>query len=185
MIYSRQAPGLYRLLKNVLCLLILGQLASCTGADNGADHTHPTAASNAEDPTLAGLHLVSPRLHAPAPGQPVSAGYFTLMNHGAEAVTLVGVESTEANVQMHTTQTVDAGTSMRPLDEVVIEPDQQTVFRPGGHHLMIREISSEALAAQSLPVELVLANGSRLPSALDIVPMNEWMQGAGEDHSMH
>jgi copper(I)-binding protein len=107
------------------------------------------------------------------------------MNHGAKAVTLVGVASTEASVEMHTTRTEDAGTSMRPLEQVVIEPDQQTVFRPGGHHLMIREISSGALAAQSLPVELILANGSRLPSALDIVPMSEWMQGSAGDHSMH
>lgn len=185
MIYSLQAPGFNRLLKSVLCLVILGQLASCADAESGADHQHPAASASTEDPALAGLHLVSPRLHAPVPGQPVSAGYFTLMNHGTKAVTLVGVESTEASVQMHTTRTEDAGTSMRPLEQVVIEPDQQTVFRPGGHHLMIREISTEALVAQSLPVELILANGSRLPSALDIVPMSEWMQGSADDHSMH
>ena len=74
---------------------------------------------------------------------------------------------------------------MRPLEQVVIEPDQRTVFRPGGNHLMIREISDKALMANTLAVELVLANGSRLPAALDIVPMNEWMQGSSGDHSMH
>ena len=185
MILLQQASRLPNLLKSVLFLLILGQLASCADPEDTADHKSPTKAVSAEDPTLAGLHLLSPRLLAPVPGQPVSAGYFTLMNHGAKAVTLVGIESTEARVQMHTTRTEDAGTSMRPLERVVIEPDQQTVFRPGGHHLMIREISGDALAAQSLQVELILANGSRLPAALDIVPMSEWMQESVGDHSMH
>jgi len=138
-----------------------------------------------EDNALAGLHLASARLHAPAPGQPVSAGYFTLMNHGVEAVTLVGVESTQAKVQMHTTRTEGAGTSMRPLEKVTIEPDQQTVFRPGGHHLMIRDIDQAAFTSSYLSVELVFADDSRLPAALEIVPMGEWMQGSPVDHSMH
>lgn len=185
MTHSRQASWFQSLRKSVFCLVILGQLTSCADADNAAQQTPHTAAAHAEDPALAGLHLVNPRLHAPAPGQPVSAGYFALMNNGAKAVTLVGVESTEARVEMHTTQTEDSGTSMRPLEQVVIEPDQRTVFRPGGNHLMIREISDKALMANTLAVELVLANGSRLPAALDIVPMNEWMQGSSGDHSMH
>ena len=67
MIYLPQAPGFNRLLKSVLCLVILGQLASCADAESGADHKHPDTSASTEDPALAGLHLVSPRLHAPVP----------------------------------------------------------------------------------------------------------------------
>ena len=34
---------------------------------------------------------IDARVHAPTHGQPMSAGYFTLMNHGSEAVTVVGI----------------------------------------------------------------------------------------------
>jgi len=173
------------LTQNLFCLLALGSLAGCSDpAESGADAVDAPMMSH-QASAVAGLHLLNARVNSPVPGQPVSAGYFTLMNHGLEAVTLVGVESELASVEMHTTRTEPAGTSMRPLAEVIIEPDQQTVFRPGGHHLMLRDIATEALAAKSLAVTFRFADGSRLPGALAIVPMDEWMQNSAGDHSMH
>jgi len=169
--------------RTVLILLATTVLMSCSGA--ATEDSSAGSSVGAQESATADLHLMAARLHSPAPGQPVSAGYFTLMNHGDAPVTLVNVESSAADVEMHTTRVEAAGTSMRPLENVLIAPDASAVFRRGGHHLMIRNVTPEALAAKSLPVTLVFADGRQLKSHLAIVPMDEWMQNKAGDHSMH
>ena len=73
------------------------------------------------------MHLVDARIHAPAPGQPMSAGYFMLMNHGSKAVTLTGFISDTVAVQMHTTKVENNGTTMRPLNSITIAADDQII----------------------------------------------------------
>jgi len=169
--------------RTLLMLLATTVLMSCSGA--ATEEPSAGTSVDAQESATADLHLVEARLHAPVPGQPVSAGYFTLMNHGDAPVTLVKVKSSAADVEMHTTRVESAGTSMRPLEKVLIAPDASAVFRPGGHHLMIRNLTPEALAAKNVPVTLVFADGRQLKSHLAIVPMGEWMQHKAGDHSMH
>ena len=116
-------------------------LIGCGGSDQGASaesaSTENPSSNNGQESysqnpglkdALAGMHLIDARVHAPAPGQPMSAGYFTLMNHGREAVTLVGINSDAVTVQMHTTSLENNGTTMRPLDAITIAPDDQIIF---------------------------------------------------------
>ena len=56
---------------------------------NQAPPIEPQVAS--PDAAIAFLHLVEARVNEPAPGQRMSAGYFTLMNHGTGAITLTNI----------------------------------------------------------------------------------------------
>ena len=106
----------------LLPLLIASALVGCSAEDNGGAASVNSAAQTGGTPSQmvndhpasqsAGMHLVDARIYAPAPGQPMSAGYFMLMNHGSEAVTLTGFISDTVAVQMHTTKVENNGTTM-------------------------------------------------------------------------
>ena len=105
----------------------------------------------------------------------MSAGYFTLMNHGTEAITLTNIVSSSADVQMHATTLETTGTTMRPLTEITIAPDSQIVFQPGGNHLMISNLPADA---KSLPVTMTFDNGGSLNASFAVIPLNAWMNTA-------
>ncbi len=104
-----------------------------------------------------------------------------LMNHGSEAVTVVGITSDAVTVQMHTTSVENNGTTMRPLDTVTIAPDDQIIFQPGGNHLMIRDLPADL---KSLPLTMRFSNGASLETKFNVLPMEQWMN-KGVDHSNH
>ena len=169
-------------------------LMGCSGSDNDASadtastenlSSNSGQESYSQNPglkdALAGMHLIDARVHAPAPGQPMSAGYFTLMNHGREAVTMIGITSDAVSVQMHTTSVEDNGTTMRPLDAIIIAPDDQITFQPGGNHLMIRDLPADL---ESLPLTMQFSNGASLKTVFNVLPMDQWMN-QDIDHSNH
>ncbi len=175
-----------------VALLTALSLLSCGGSDKDASadsaSTENPSSNNGQEShsqsprlkdALTGMHLIDARVHAPAPGQPMSAGYFTLMNHGREAVTVVGITSDAVSVQMHTTSVETNGTTMRPLDAITIAPDDQIIFQPGGNHLMIRDLPADL---RSLPLTMQFSNGARLETVFNVLPMDQWMN-QGMDHS--
>ena len=146
--------------------------AKSAGNDSSASKAHDDHQMETRDNAIAALHLVEARVNEPAPGQRMSAGYFTLMNHGTEAITLTKIASDAADVQMHTTTLEASGTTMRPLDEITIAPNSQVVFQPGGNHLMISNLSAEA---KSLPMTMTFDNGGSLDTSFTVIPMDAWM----------
>ena len=159
--------------------------------DNSAEQTSNPPGQTASNQSatqaaaMAGMHLIDARIHAPAPGQPISAGYFTLMNHGSEAVTLSGLTSDTVSVQMHTTKVENNGTTMRPLNTITIAADDRIIFKPGGNHLMIRELPSDL---KSIALVMQFENGASLEATFNVLSMDEWMgqqMSPGMDHSDH
>ena len=166
-------------------LLVTVLMTSCSAGmeqDNaneiGADLTAPMSDTSAIDV----LHMVSPRINIPAPGQTNAAGYFTLMNHGFESVTLTRISAAGLDVQMHTTVVEGAGTTMRPLTSVTIAADEQAVFQPGGKHLMIRNLPT---GVENLALNMEFADGSILQTTFALIPMQQWMDGGQNPHQGH
>ena len=170
--------------KALAVLLFAVTLQGCGTDDgstkvSGSDDSVPAAHSNhqmdARDTAIASLHLVEARVNEPAPGQRMSAGYFTLMNHGTQAITLIKIVSASADVQMHTTTREASGTTMRPLNEIIIAPNSQIVFQPGGNHLMISNAPTDT---KSLPMTMMFDNGGSLNANFTVIPMDTWMNTA-------
>ena len=167
----------FRLGKAIGITLIAITLQGCgTEADSAHGSDSPIVQNdhqmNAHDTAIASLHLVEARVNEPAPGQRMSAGYFTLMNHGTEAITLTAITSDSANVQMHTTTREASGTTMRPLNEIIIAPNSQIVFQPGGNHLMISNAPPDT---KSMPMTMTFDNGGSLKADFTVIPMDTWM----------
>ncbi len=106
----------------------------------------------------------------PNPAAP-SAAYFTLAA-GNEARVLTGATSNEVeHIEMHETMAHGGMTSMQPLDRVEIPAHGETVFAPGGRHMMLFGLSDEAKAAGTLTIDLHFADGAVLPVAFAFDPV--------------
>ena len=195
-----KTPKLFqqRPFQSLFVLLMASALMGCSAGDgdvtvneNSAEQTGGSTSQTANDQSaakaaaMAGMHLIDARIHAPAPGQPMSAGYFTLMNHGSEAVTLTGLTSDTVSVQMHTTKVENNGTTMRPLNAITIAADDQIIFQPGGNHLMIRDLPSDL---KSIALVMQFEHGASLETTFNVLAMDEWMKQqmtSGMNHSDH
>lgn len=91
------------------------------------------------------------------PGTRVTAGYGTLLNHGPQALTVVGADSPlAAQVALHETFTEGTLTGMRPTT-LRIPSDGSSQLRPGGAHFMVFDLAE---GVQSVPLELALEDGT-------------------------
>lgn len=90
----------------------------------------------------------------------VNAGYMTLVNVGAEEVTLVKVES-EAfdSIEVHEMTTVDGLMKMREITGLVIPAKGQIALEPGGMHLMLKQPRRSLRVGGKVDMRLTFASG--------------------------
>ena len=101
-------------------------LALCASACSG-EHRVPLSVTNVT-------------VTRPLPGTSMSAGYFTIENHGSSVVVVTAIDSPQfARVDMHETVIENDVSRMRSIDALRIEPGQRVRFEPGGKHLMLMQ----------------------------------------------
>ncbi|HVW71142.1 MAG TPA: copper chaperone PCu(A)C [Steroidobacteraceae bacterium] len=106
------------------------------------------------------------------PGSDVVAVYLTLRNVTTKPVTVTGVESPVASHAMiHETKTENGLSKMRPHEELVIPPGQTVKLEPSGLHIMLHGLSAPVAVGQSVPLVLLLADGSKVPVAAIVRPL--------------
>ena len=107
--------------------------------------------------------LVASWVRAAPPGASLLAGYATVRNDCAVAVTIIGAESLDfGSVSIHET-VVEGGVSrMRAVGEVRIAPHAQATFAPGGRHLMLMGPARPLPEGATARIRFVLADGSRV-----------------------
>lgn len=70
------------------------------------------------------------------PGDLPAGGYFSLSNTSGESVVLIGAESAAfARVTVHQSIQDNGMTSMEPVPQLELGPDDAVEFAPGGYHL--------------------------------------------------
>ena len=93
----------------------------------------------------------------------VAAGYCSIANKGASAVTIIGFEAQDGaarRVELHETTTSEGVARMRPLDRLTVAAGETAALQPGGMHLMLFDL---APGVRSVEVAAVLADGDRVP----------------------
>ena len=94
------------------------------------------------------------------PAATVNAGYMTLVNSGAEDVTLVSVESEDfGSIEIHEMATEHGLMKMRSLDELVIPANGRVELAPGGKHLMMHGPTDALSAGEHIDLTLSFATG--------------------------
>jgi copper(I)-binding protein len=107
------------------------------------------------------------------PGSDVAAAYLTLRNPTTKPITIVGMESSLAeHVMIHETKTVGGQSQMRPHEQLVIAPGETVKFEPGGLHVMLMGMTQSVVVGRSVPLVLLLADGTKMPVAAVVRPLS-------------
>jgi periplasmic copper chaperone A len=107
------------------------------------------------------------------PGSDVAAVYLSLSNPTAKSISIVGVESPGASHAMiHETKTEGGQSRMRPHEQLVIAPGQTVKLEPGGLHIMLHGLTPPVAVGQSVPLVLLLGDGSKLQVTAQMRPLN-------------
>ncbi|MGH8210108.1 MAG: copper chaperone PCu(A)C [Steroidobacteraceae bacterium] len=107
------------------------------------------------------------------PGSDVAAVYLTLHNPTTKPVSIVGVESSLASHAMiHETETENGQSRMRAHERLEIAPGQTVKLEPGGLHVMLHGLTQTVAVGQSVPLVLLLADGSKVQVAALVRPLN-------------
>ena len=89
------------------------------------------------------LALESFWIRAMPPGQPMTAGYGTIINSSDGPATILGASVTFADkVEFHETITVDDAVRMQSMGNLTLEAGESLTLTPGGAHLMIMGITT-------------------------------------------
>ena len=111
---------------------------------------------------LAELEFESARIKNLPPTVPVRAGYVTLYNPGASAVSIVAAESAAfASVEFHRSVMQDGMMRMEPVDAIEVPAGGRVELEPGGLHLMLMQPVEPTVPGQSVDLTLKYADGSR------------------------
>jgi len=95
------------------------------------------------------------------PAVPVRAGYMTIRNAQANAVSIIAIRSDAfASVEIHRTIAEDGMMRMEPVPTLVIEPDSSVQLAPGGLHLMMMNPTEATRPGDLLQIVIELDDGS-------------------------
>jgi len=100
--------------------------------------------------------------HAWAPESPPmvsnGAAYMTIIASGGETDRWIGASGDVAEaIELHTHLLEDNIMKMRPIEAIEINPDEPTVLRPGGPHIMLIKLNQPLVAGQRFPLTLHFA----------------------------
>lgn len=168
-----------------LCLLAL-LLPGCSDANqeheghNGGDisASESTAVSPAgggeiqqidPPPGGIGLEALDAYLRQPAPGQSILAAFVTFKNSSNYAYTLDHISSPRAgSIKVHRTLYEEGVMSMRPVAHLVVPPQSELAFKPGGYHLMMSGLEGEFNPGDQIPLSFSFAGGTTLDITAEV-----------------
>ncbi len=120
--------------------------------------------------SAADIRIERPWSRVTPPGTPVGAGYMTIVNTADEPDRLTAAESPAAGrVQIHRSVKKDGNSSMvHQKDGVVVPPDGQLEFAPGGYHLMLMQLEDPLEEGDRVPVTLRFERAGRVEVELTV-----------------
>lgn len=108
------------------------------------------------------LHWQGAWVRSLPPGAEVTAAYGTLMNHGAEVVSIANINSTLGNeAQMHDVLSEGDQRRMVQLPSIDIAPGESLVFQPGGRHIMLIGVTETPAEGSDIELCAESAAGTR------------------------
>lgn len=108
-------------------------------------------------------------LRLPPVSMPMLAGFGTIRNDCAEAVTIIGASSPAfADVSVHETRIVDGISRMRAMPELLIAPGTTATLAPGGLHLMLMQPKAPLRAGSKVGLDFKLKDGGVLHGEFEV-----------------
>jgi periplasmic copper chaperone A len=158
--------------------------------------TAGSPAAAADDYDVGAIHISQPWSRATAKGATAGAGYMTITNKGSapDKVSCVS-DDASAQCEIHSMTTEGGVMKMRPVEGgLEIKPGDSVMLKPGGYHVMFRELKHPLERGAAVKVTLkfehagavevdypILALGAAAPGASGGGTM---MQGSGGHMNM-
>ena len=115
-----------------------------------------------------GVAVHGPWMRSVIPSRP-AAGYFTLTNDSASALSLVGASSPGCGVLMlHKSMNMGGQEMMAMVKSIPLPPHGKVVFAPGGYHLMCMQPTAAVKPGGGVPVTLRFANGETITTTFPV-----------------
>lgn len=126
------------------------------------------------------VHIEEPFARAVPPGQPNSAAFMTLNNHGDQDARIISASSNVSEVtELHTHTEVDGVMQMRQIDAIDIPAGGTTELKPGGLHVMLIGLNQNLAEGDSVELTLSFEDGTE--KQLD-VPVKHVMPMMNQQH---
>ena len=122
-----------------------------------------------------GIEVREPWMRPAAQGEN-GAVYFVIHNRGSAADTLTGVSSNVAEaVEMHESSMSGDVMQMQQLDSVPLEGSSETIFEPGGLHIMLVGLKKDLKIGDEIEITLYFENYEDLNVTVPVqdVPAHE------------
>lgn len=138
----------------------------------------------AHDFTVGTIEIGHPWSRPTPPSAPVASGYMTLTNSGAEADRLVEISSPlSERAEIHRSTIEDGVASMRPVEELPLEPEATVDFAAEKLHVMFIGPERQLKDGERFPATLVFEKAG--PVEVEFVVQRRTGETAPEDHSGH
>lgn len=160
----------------VVAALLFGLLSSLdAGWSFAADAPRPKPAAHAgsvKPIPPCDLHVTSAWARATVASTPVAAVYFTLINRGQQADTLLGASSAvAASATLHRSVQSNGMAKMHAAGEIGIAAGQMLKVEPNGLHLMLDGLRQPLAAGTRIPVVLEFRRAGKVTVQVDVVPL--------------
>ncbi|WP_137110396.1 copper chaperone PCu(A)C [Rhodobacter sp. SY28-1] len=136
----------------------------------------------AHEVTVGDLEIIHPHIPQPAASAKAAGGFMAIVNNGAEADRLIGVESDiAAKAEVHESK-VDANGvgTMEHVDAIEIPPGETVNLEHGGYHIMFMGLTGPLMEGELHKATLIFERAGRVEVEFQIDPP----AGMGEmDHS--
>jgi copper(I)-binding protein len=128
----------------------------------------------------ADVEVNAPYARAVPPGQPNSAAFMELSNHGNDDIALIGARSSAADVVELHTHIHDQGVMrMRRIEQIELPAQETVTLQPGGLHIMLIGLQQTLSEGENVDMTLEFSDGSEQAISLPVkpvVPMNANMK---------
>ena len=111
------------LLKAFVISLVLTIFTNCTGSPEG-------------------IVIKDAHLYTPLKGSMMTGGYLSLSNISDDFVEIKDIDCAPFKAEIHETKTDSTGImKMEKIESLLLNPDSQIIFVPGGKHIMLQGLS--------------------------------------------
>jgi hypothetical protein len=168
-----------RWITTIAAVMVAGLLLAACASDEGGDGSAGDGAEGTIEVTDAWARF---------PMDDRGAVYFVVVNDGEDADRLVGASSDlTGTVEVHETTMSEGVAEMAPVEAVDVAADGETVFEPGGYHVMLLDLDEVPEVGRSISLTLEFESAGQITVDAEVrefVEGEDGMMGEGGDEEM-
>jgi periplasmic copper chaperone A len=138
--------------------------------------------AQSHDYELKSLYIDHPFAQATPPGARAAGAYLTVENKGKSSDRLVPAASPVAGIVEVHEMVMDGGVmKMRTIPGIEIKPGAKVALKPGGYHIMLRELKQPLKKGGRFPLTLSFETAGKIEVSVSVEDMSS-TSGAGHEH---